>query len=134
MLGYAYASRYRERPRTAGPSRTRCTSREDAVGRGIGKALLGSLIELLRELGYVKLYAVITPPNTSSVALHEKFGFVPLCRFRDTAFKHGCWQAIDWMELSLRETAAAPAEPIPFPEFAVSRPERLAEMLEPARG
>ncbi len=134
VLGYAYASRYRERAAYRWSLEDSVYVREDAVGRGIGKALLGSLIELLRELGYVKLYAVITPPNTSSVALHEKFGFVPLCRFRDTAFKHGCWQAIDWMELSLREPAAAPAEPIPFPEFDVSRPERLAEMLEPARG
>ena len=35
-------------------------------GRGIGRALLAALIALLRELGYVKIYAVITPPNPSA--------------------------------------------------------------------
>jgi phosphinothricin acetyltransferase len=103
--------------------------REDAVGRGIGKALLVALIALLRELGFVKIYAVITPPNPASVALHEKLGFTPLCRFSDTAFKLGAWQAIDWMELGLREPSQAPGEPVPFAEFALARPGRLAELL-----
>jgi phosphinothricin acetyltransferase len=99
------------------------------VGRGIGKALLGALIELLRELGYIKIYAVITPPNPTSIALHEKLRFTPLCRFADTAFKLGQWQAIDWMELTLRDIPAMPGDPVPFPDFVKAKPERLAEIL-----
>jgi L-amino acid N-acyltransferase YncA len=129
ILGYAYATRYRERAAYRWSLEDSVYLREDAKGRGIGGILLGALIELLRELGYVKIYAVIAPPNPASVALHRKFGFSPLCRFADTAFKFGAWQAIDWMELSLREPPAAPEEPIPFPDFARTRPERLAEIL-----
>jgi len=102
---------------------------EEAVGRGIGMALLSALLELLRELGYIKVYAVIAPPNPASVALHEKLGFASLCRFSDTAYKLGSWQAVDWMELTLRDIPPVPAEPIAFTDFARARPERLAEIL-----
>jgi phosphinothricin acetyltransferase len=129
VLGYAYASRYRERAAYRWSLESSVYVREGSTGRGIGSALLSVLVELLRELGYVKFYAVITPPNPASVAIHKKLGFAPLCRFSDTAFKGGTWQAIDWMELTLRETPAIPAEPTAFPEFARLRPERLAELL-----
>jgi L-amino acid N-acyltransferase YncA len=132
VLGYAYATRYRERAAYRWSLEDSVYLREDAKGRGLGRALLGALIVLLRELGYVKIYAVITPPNPASVALHEAFGFAPLCRFSDTAYKRGEWLAIDWSELTLREPPANPEEPTPFPEFARARPERLAEILSGA--
>jgi L-amino acid N-acyltransferase YncA len=131
VLGYAYATRYRERAAYRWSLEDSVYVAEEAVGRGLGKALLSALLEILRELGYFKVYAVITPPNPASVALHEKLGFTPLCRFADTAFKLGAWQAIDWMELTLRDIAPIPEEPIPFPEFARARPDRLARILEP---
>lgn len=129
ILGYAYATRYRERAAYRWSLEDSVYLREDARGRGLGRALLGALIELLRDTGYAKIYAVITPPNPASVALHERFGFTPLCRFSDTAFKLGAWQAIDWMELSLREPTVTPEEPVPFPVYARSRPERVAAIL-----
>ncbi len=129
ILGYAYATRYRERAAYRWSLEDSVYVAEGAVGRGIGKALLSVLLELLRELGYVKVYAVIAPPNPASVALHEKLGFTLLCRFSDTAFKLGSWQAVDWMELTLRDIAPVPAEPIGFREFARDEPQRLARML-----
>jgi len=87
VLGYAYATRYRERAAYRWSLEDSVYVAEEAVGRGLGKLLLGSLIELLRELGYIKIYAVITPPNPASVKLHARLGFSPLCRFADTAFK-----------------------------------------------
>jgi L-amino acid N-acyltransferase YncA len=134
LLGYAYATRYRERAAYRWSLEDSVYVREDSVGRGIGKLLLAALVEILRESGYVKIYAVITPPNPPSVRLHEQLGFLPLCRFEDTAYKLGAWQAIDWMELTLREPSSlpagiAPAEPLTFAEFARSRPERLRAIL-----
>ena len=133
ILGYAYATRYRERAAYRWSLEDSVYVREDTQGRGIGRALLAALVALLRELGYVKIYAVITPPNPPSVALHERLGFVPLGRFADTAYKLGAWQAIDWMELSLREPSSLPAgpppEPLSFPDYAARFPERLARIL-----
>jgi len=134
VLGYAYATQYRERAAYRWSLEDSVYLREDSTGRGLGRALLAPLIELLRELGYIKVYAVITPPNPASVALHERFGFSHLCRFTDTAFKLGAWRAIDWMELTLCEISARPEEPLPFPEFALARAERLALILERGRG
>jgi L-amino acid N-acyltransferase YncA len=134
VLGYAYATRYRERAAYRWSLEDSVYLREDARGRGLGRILLRALCELLRELGYIKVYAVITPPNPASVALHEELGFEALCRFGDTAYKLGSWQAIDWMELTLRDPASFPAgspppEPLPFPDFARESPERLARIL-----
>jgi L-amino acid N-acyltransferase YncA len=131
VLGYAYATRYRERAAYRWSLEDSVYVSEEAVGRGLGKALLSALLGILRELGYFKVYAVITPPNPASVSLHEKLGFSPLCRFADTAFKLGAWQAIDWMELTLRDIPPVPEEPIPFSEFARDRPDRLAQILKP---
>lgn len=129
ILGYAYATRYRERAAYRWSLEDSVYLREDAQGRGRGRLLLSALLELLRELRYVKVYAVITPPNPASVALHEALGFAPLCRFSDTAYKLGAWQAIDWMEITLSEPGPVPPEPILFPEFAAARPSRLQEIL-----
>jgi L-amino acid N-acyltransferase YncA len=131
VLGYAYATRYRERAAYRWSLEDSVYVREDSVGKGIGKILLGALLELLRELGYFKVYAVIAPPNPASVALHVKLGFSPLCRFSDTAFKLGVWQDIDWMELTLRDVPLVPEEPILFSDFARDKPDRLAEILGP---
>ena len=129
VLGYAYASKYRERAAYRWSLETSVYVREDSRGRGIGSALYGGLLPLLRELGIVNLYGVITLPNPGSLALHAKFGFVPLCTFPEVGFKSGGWRDVGWMVLALRESAAVPDEPLPFPEFARSHSETLREML-----
>ncbi len=129
LLGYAYATLYRERAAYRWSLEDSVYLRRDCFGRGIGTVLLAALVELLRELGYVKVYAVMTTPNPASVALHARLGFIALGRFPDTAFKLGAWQAIDWMELTLREPPADPREPMAFPDFVRTNPARLAQIL-----
>ncbi|HUW39824.1 MAG TPA: GNAT family N-acetyltransferase [Rectinemataceae bacterium] len=129
VLGYAYASKHRERAAYRWSLETSVYVREDCRGRGIGSALYASLIPLLRELGIVNLYGVITLPNPGSLALHAKFGFAPLCTFRDVGYKGGGWRDVGWMVLALRDPGASPAEPAPFPEFARAHPETLRAML-----
>jgi L-amino acid N-acyltransferase YncA len=129
ILGYAYATRYRERAAYRWSLEDSVYLREGAAGRGLGRLLLSALLDILRELNYIKVYAVIAPPNPASVRLHEALGFAPLGRFADTAFKLGAWQAIDWMELGLCPIPPVPEEPIAFPDFARSRPGRLSEIL-----
>ncbi|TSI16791.1 GNAT family N-acetyltransferase [Brevibacterium aurantiacum] len=46
-----------------------------ATGRGLGSALLESLIERARGLGFWMLQASILPENTGSLRIHEKAGF-----------------------------------------------------------
>lgn len=134
ILGYAYISQYR--PHTAYR-----WSVEDSVyldpgsrGRGLGTQLLSVLIRLARLQSLATMYAVIAAPNPESVHLHEKFGFKPLCRFSHTAFKHGSWQSIDWMELPLQPPSSfapgvVPVEPLPFPTLMEQRPDDIAAIL-----
>ena len=130
VLGYAYASRYRERSAYRWSLESSIYVAEDERGRGVGKALMGALVDILREQGFVNFYAVITPPNPASFALHARFGFEPLASFPDTAFKNGTWLGVDWMQLRLNDLPEHPEEPIPFPEYARSRADRLAEILK----
>ena len=129
ILGYAYATRFRERAAYRWSLEDSVYVREDCRGRGIGGSLLTVLIDLLRDLGYVKIYAVITPPNPASVKLHEKLGFTPLARFADTAFKLGAWQSIDWLELTLRQPTRFPRSLLRSQEFALAEPARLSALL-----
>jgi phosphinothricin acetyltransferase len=133
VLGYAYASRYRERSAYRWSLESSIYVAEEARGRGVGKALMGALIDILRDLGFVNFYAVITPPNPASFALHARFGFEPLASFPDTAFKSGGWLGVDWMQLRLNDLPERPEEPIPFPEYARAKADRLTEILK-ARG
>jgi len=134
ILGYAYASKYRERAAYRWSVEDSVYFDTRATGRGLGTVLLSALISILRAQGFAKVYAVITPPNPASVELHRKLGFSPLCRFPDTAYKLGAWQSIDWMELSLLPPEAfasstAPAEPEPFSSFANRASSELIAML-----
>lgn len=48
----------------------------DAVGRGVGSALMTSLLDRLADTEFHRLFAIITLPNDASVAFHERNGFV----------------------------------------------------------
>jgi L-amino acid N-acyltransferase YncA len=92
LVGYAYAGPYR--PRSA----YRFTV-EDSVyvapgqaGRGIGRALLGQLIEICANLGKRQMIAVIGDSgNAASIALHRACGFELTGTFQAIGFKHGRW-------------------------------------------
>jgi L-amino acid N-acyltransferase YncA len=134
VLGYAYATKYRERAAYRWSLETSIYVERESRGRGLGCALYGALIPILREMGIAALYGVVTLPNPRSLALHARFGFEPLCTFAKVGFKFGSWHDVGWTALRLDSpegivAAGTPAEPMPFPEFTRSRPERLSELL-----
>jgi L-amino acid N-acyltransferase YncA len=92
VLGYCYASPYRTR------SAYRFTLEDsiyiDAaeIGRGIGRALLGSLLDRCTELGYRQMVAVIGGSDTwPSIRLHEALGFARVGLLPAIGFKFGAW-------------------------------------------
>lgn len=92
VLGYTYAGPWR--PRSA----YRYTV-EDSIyvapfvqGRGIGKALLGALIDRCTELGYRRMIAVIgDSANQGSIGLHRSLGFRQEGVLRGVGLKFGRW-------------------------------------------
>ncbi|MGH3914791.1 MAG: arsinothricin resistance N-acetyltransferase ArsN1 family B [Pseudonocardiaceae bacterium] len=111
LVGYAYANRHQVRGAYRWSVDTSVYVTGQWHGRGVGLALYHVLLDELRTLGYVSAYAGITLPNTGSVSLHEKLGFVAIGCFPDVGFKQGCWHDVGWWHLALREPPLAPPEP-----------------------
>ena len=109
VVGYCYASRYRTR------SAYRFTLEDsiyvDAaeVGRGIGRALLTSLLERCTERGYRQMVAVIgSSDNWPSIRLHEALGFDRIGILGAIGFKFDRWVDIVLMQRPLGPGAATP--------------------------
>src|SRR5262245_8569394 len=71
VLGYAYASRHRERAAYGWSVDVAVYVRGDAHRRGIGRALYSALLPITAAQGFCNAYGGITLPNASSVGLHE---------------------------------------------------------------
>jgi phosphinothricin acetyltransferase len=122
VLGYAYASRHRERAAYRWSVDVAVYVSAGHHRRGVGRALYQSLFGLLRIQGFCMAYAGITLPNAGSVGLHESLGFVPVGVYPAVGWKLGAWRDVGWWQLPLRERPATPAEPLLLPEA-----ERLPE-------
>ena len=103
VLGYAYATAYRERAAFAWDCECSVYVSEKAQRKGIASRLYQELFEQLRERGYYNVYAFITYPHNSSILLHKKFDFREVGVFHKTGFKLGKWWDLIVMEKSLRE-------------------------------
>jgi phosphinothricin acetyltransferase len=92
ILGYGYCAPYRARSAYRYSLEDSIYIRDGSLGRGIGTALLGRLIELCEALGYRQLIAVIGDSgNAASIALHARLGFVRAGNLRSAGYKFGRW-------------------------------------------
>jgi phosphinothricin acetyltransferase len=112
VLGYAYASRHRDRAAYQWSVDVAVYVGIDHQRRGVGRALYGSLFALLRLQGFYVAHAGITLPNPGSVGLHEALGFRPVGVYRAVGWKLGSWHDVGWWQLPLQERPAAPAPPL----------------------
>ncbi len=67
-------------------------------GQGIGRALLGPLLEAGKARGLHAILAVIDADNEASIRLHAQFGFEKVGHFKQTGFKFGRWLDVVYME------------------------------------
>ena len=109
MLGYAYASKHRERAAYRWSVDVSVYVRTGCRRGGVGRALYTSLFELLRLQGFYAAHAGITLPNPASVGLHESMGFRPVAVYPKVGFKLGRWHDTGWWQLELRERVGEPA-------------------------
>ena len=109
ILGYAYAGPYRPRPAYRNTVEDSVYIRDDARGRGIGRLLLGALVERATAAGFRQMVAVIgDSQNHGSVALHKAMGFELTGVFRSVGWKHGRWLDSVLMQRALGEGDATP--------------------------
>jgi phosphinothricin acetyltransferase len=74
VLGYAYASEFRDRPAYHRTVETSVYIHRDARGRRLGSLLYDALLARLVADGFHTALALIALPNDPSVRLHERAG------------------------------------------------------------
>ena len=103
ILGYAYATQFRDRAAYAHTCENSIYVHPDRVGRGIGRQLLGELIGQARSAGFRQMIGVIGGAEPASVALHHALGFSEAGRMKSVGFKVGRWLDSLYRQRSLRE-------------------------------
>ena len=92
LVGYAYAGPYRPRPAYRFTVEDSIYIEPQAQGRGIGRALLGRLIEEAERLGFRQMIAVIgDSAQTPSIELHRAMGFRMVGNLENVGFKFDRW-------------------------------------------
>lgn len=92
VSGYAYAAPYRTRPAYRYVLEDSVYVDPSAARRGVGRALLESLLAECAALGYRQMIAVIGDSgNAASIGLHEACGFARTGLLPSVGFKHGRW-------------------------------------------
>ncbi len=114
MLGYAYASRHRDRAAYLWSVDVSAYVREGHRRGGLARTLYTALFAIVRLQGFVNVLAGISLPNPASVALHEAMGLRQLGVYRNIGYKCGQWHDVGWWQLALREPSGEPAEPRAF--------------------
>jgi L-amino acid N-acyltransferase YncA len=109
LLGYVYASKFRERAAYQWTVEVTAYVHENARGQGVARRLYRTLFDQLVTLGYFQAIATITLPNAASVALHESLGFAPAGLFHAVGHKLGAWRDVGYWQKALKD----PAQPRP---------------------
>ena len=90
-VGFAYASKWKGRCAYRHTAETTVYVRREQWRSGVGMALYTKLLGLLQRAGYHVAIGGIALPNESSIALHERLGFIQVAHFREVGFKFNRW-------------------------------------------
>ncbi|NII09347.1 GNAT family N-acetyltransferase [Oleiagrimonas sp. C23AA] len=118
VLGYAYASRFRDRAAYDWICETSVYVHPDARRRGVARRLYTALLDTLAMQGITQALSVITLPGQVSIALHERFGFVHTGTWYKAGYKLGQWHDVGVWQKQLAEPATPPTPVIAFAELA----------------
>jgi L-amino acid N-acyltransferase YncA len=98
LVGYAYATKWKERFAYRFSVESTVYLAPDLGGRGLGTKLYEVLLAQLKAKGFHAVISGIALPNPSSIALHEKFGMTKVAHFKEVGFKFGQWLDVGYWE------------------------------------
>jgi len=108
VVGYTYASSYRPRPGYRFTVENSVYVDTAIQRRGVGRLLLGHLIEACAAQGFYQMVAVIgDSQNTASVGLHRALGFAQVGLLSNIGYKFDRWLDSVLMQRELGEGAEA---------------------------
>ncbi len=102
VLGFAYAGKWKTRAAYRHSSEITVYVRTGLARSGVGSALYGQLLPILKTVGVHAAIGGVALPNDASIRLHEKFGFRKCAHFSEVGFKFGRWIDVAYWELMLR--------------------------------
>ena len=108
LLGYASYGVFRARPAYKYSVEHSLYVHVDHRGKGLGRILLQQIIDTATSQNYHLLVGGIDTSNTTSIALHERFGFSHAGTVRQAGFKFGRWLDLALYQLIL----PTPANPV----------------------
>lgn len=98
ILGWAALSPVSSRCVYSGVAEVSIYVSQTYRGKGIGSALLNSLIHSSEKHGYWTLQAGIFPENKASIQLHKKFGFREVGRRERIGKLNGVWRDVIFLK------------------------------------
>ena len=101
IAGYAYATKWKERSAYRYSAEISVYVAHDQHGKGWGTKLYEALFDELKNKEIHLVIGGITLPNTSSVALHQKFGMEKVAHFKEIGFKFGQWRDVGYWQRKL---------------------------------
>jgi len=101
VVGFASLSPYRDRPAYSTTVEDSVYVRRDCQGQGVGKLLLGELLQLATRHGFHAVVARIVGGHDASIALHRALGFEVVGTEREVGRKFGRWLDVEVMQLLL---------------------------------
>lgn len=126
ILGYAYASPFKERAAYGWSVETSIYVKQNQRQKGIGRLLYDRLEKILKKQGVLNVNACIGYPQIEdeyltqdSVRFHEKLGYSMVGTFHKCGYKFGRWYDMVWMEKFIGEhdTSGNQPEVIPFAQL-----------------
>jgi phosphinothricin acetyltransferase len=110
VIGYAYVVPFRKRPAYRYCLKHSIYVRNDRLQRGVGRMLMGALIDACAAAGFRQMIGYIDGANRASLALHERFGFRQVGYLPAIGFKFGKWTDTVMMQRSLGPGATEPPQ------------------------
>jgi phosphinothricin acetyltransferase len=110
LMGYAYASAFKERAAYNWAVETSIYIRQGETGNGLGRLLHDALVEELQQMGILNMCACISAPRDTdpyltdnSIQFHSHLGYRMVGRFLQCGYKFGRWYDMVWMEMHIGE-------------------------------
>ena len=108
VVGYAYAVPFRKRPAYRYAVKHSIYVRNDHLHQGIGRMLMGALIDACAAAGFRQMIGYVDAANRASLGLHEAFGFRQVGYLPSIGFKFGHWTDTVMVQRSLGPGGAEP--------------------------
>jgi len=103
VIGWGSLSKFRDRAAYDGTVEASVYIHHDFHRRGLGRLLLGDLIERARAIGYHTLIGGTSADQVASIALQESLGFTRVAHFKEVGYKFGQWLDVVFLQLMLKD-------------------------------